>query len=198
MATAADSYRLSVSLEELFPIRTFRFIVCNTLAPGSETRVTNRRHPVLFYMLNGTVELQTEEKTVILRTGDFYFLDIGTSQVYRNLSPENTYMNVIGFSFTDPTLRIGDLKLPYSGNFLSSPIATGLFHKLHHCWMEQKPGYRLKVLALFFNILYCISASRQESLEIPPEYHRLQDVVRYIYDNCFTSDMVSLNEKRPS
>lgn len=189
MATAADSYRLSVSLEELFPIRTFRFIVCNTLVPGSETRVTNRRHPVLFYMLNGTVELQTEEKTVILRTGDFYFLDIGTSQVYRNLSPENTYMNVIGFSFTDPTLRIGDLKLPYSGNFLSSPIATGLFHKLHHCWMEQKPGYRLKVLALFFNILYCISASRQESLEIPPEYHRLQDVVRYIYDNCFTSDI---------
>lgn len=189
MATAADGYRLSVDLEELFPIRTFRFIVCNTLPPGNETRVRNRKYPVLFYMLNGEIEIEEDGSVVRLGTGDFYFLDMGTSQVYRNLSPENTYMNVIGFNFTDPDTRIRDLGLPRQGSFLSTPVASGLFHKLHHCWMEQKPGYRLQVLSLFFHILYHISVSSPQRTEIPSEYNRLQGVVRYIYDNCFTSDL---------
>lgn len=189
MATAADSYRRHVSLEELFPISTFRFIVCNNLEPGYETRVTSRRHPVLFYMINGAIEIEMDGRTVTLKTGDFYFLDIGTSQVYRNISPENTYMHVIGFSFADPETKLADLELPVTGNFNSTPIASGLFQKLHHCWMEQKPGYRLKVLSLFFNILHHISVSGAEGSEIPSEYHRLQNVVRYIYDNCFTKDI---------
>jgi len=189
MATAADGYRLSVDLEELFPIRTFRFIVCNTLPPGNETQVRNRKYPVLFYMLNGEIEIEEDGSVVRLGTGDFYFLDMGTSQVYRNLSPENTYMNVIGFNFTDPDTRIRDLGLPRQGSFLSTPVASGLFHKLHHCWMEQKPGYRLQVLSLFFHILYHISVSSPQGTEIPSEYNRLQGVVRYIYDNCFTSDL---------
>ena len=189
MATAADGYRLSVDLEELFPIRTFRFIVCNTLPPGNETRVRNRKYPVLFYMLNGEIEIEEDGSVVRLGTGDFYFLDMGTSQVYRNLSPENTYMNVIGFNFTDPDTRIRDLGLPRQGSFLSTPVASGLFHKLHHCWMEQKPGYRLQVLSLFFHILYHNSVSSPQRTEIPSEYNRLQGVVRYIYDNCFTSDL---------
>lgn len=189
MAAVADGYRLSVNVEELFPIRTFRFIVCNTLAPGYETQVKNRRYPVLFYMLNGSIEIEEEGRRIRLGTGDFYFLDMGTSQVYRNLSCENTYMNVIGFSFADPEIRIRDLGLPRQGNFLSVPVASGLFHKLHHCWMEQQPGYRMKVLALFFNILYHISVSDPCGAELPPEYHRLQKVVRYIYDNCFKSDI---------
>lgn len=191
MATKADSYRLHVSVEELFPISTFRFIVCNTLPPGNVTRVEKRKYPVLFYMLSGAISLEEAGKTVILKTGDFYFLDIGTTQVYRNLSKENTYMNVIGFTFTDESTLIRDLKLPVTGSFNTSPIAAGLFSKLHQCWMEQKPGYRMKVLALFFNILHYISVSDQEGAELPPEYHRLQDVVRYIYDNCFSSDITT-------
>lgn len=189
MATAADSYPRHVYLEELFPISTFRFIVCNNLVPGHETKVRNRQYPVLFYMINGAIEIDTEDGQIVLQTGDFCFLDMGSSQVYRNISPENTYMNVIGFSFSDPETRLSDLELPVRGSFAGSPIASGLFQKLHHCWMEQKPGYRMKVLALFFNILHHISVSNQGAPEIPSEYHRLQDVVRYIYDNCFTKDI---------
>lgn len=189
MATVADSYPRHVYLEELFPIRTFRFIVCNNLAPGYGTKVINRKYPVLFYMINGAIEIDTEDGQFVLQTGDFCFLDMGSSQTYRNISPENTYMNVIGFSFSDPETRLSELELPVRGSFSGSPIVAGLFQKLHHCWMEQKTGYRMKVLALFFNILHHISISNQGAPEMPSEYHRLQDVVRYIYDNCFTKDI---------
>lgn len=189
MAVQADRYRLSVSLEELFPIRTFRFIVCNTLNPGYETTVVDRKYPVLFYIISGAIEIEAEGSTVRLETGEFCFLDMGTTQTYRNAASENTYMNVIGFSFGDPAVRIRDLQFPASGSLLSDPVASGLFHKLHNCWMEQKPGYRMKVLALLFDILSHISASCPEGAESPGEYHRLQDAVRYIYDNCFLREI---------
>ena len=55
MSTIADGYRRPVELQALFPIHSFRFIVCNTLLPGQEVAVKNRAHPVLMYILNGCV-----------------------------------------------------------------------------------------------------------------------------------------------
>lgn len=190
MAVQADRYRLSVSVEDLFPISAFRFIVCNTLEPGYETQVLDRKYPVLFYIISGTIEIENAGSTVRLGTGEFCFLDLGTSQTYRNISPETAYMHVVGFSFGDPEVRLRDLPLPASGSLLSDPVASGLFQKLHHCWMEQRPGYRMKVLALFFDILSHISAAGPEGSEIPGEYHRLQDAVRYIYCNCFSGEIM--------
>ena len=189
MAVQADRYRRSVCMEELFPISTFRFIVCNALEPGYETCVRDRRYPVLFYIVSGAIEMETSEGTVRMGAGEFRFLDQQTSQTYRNLSPETTYMHVVGFSFGSPEVRIRDLPLPASGCLLADPVASGLFQKLHNCWMEQRSGYRMKVLALFFDILSHISAGSPEGTEIPGEYHRLQDAVRYIYNNCFSSEI---------
>lgn len=189
MAAVADDYRRYIRLEELFPVSTFCFVVCNNLEPRYETRVVKRRCPALFYILNGAIEMEEAGKTVILKTGDFLFVDMGSSQVYRNISPGNTYINAIGFSFSGPEISVSDLDIPVRGNFVRAPIVSDLFQKLHHCWIGQEPGYRLKVLALFFSILHYISISDREETKIPSEYHRLQNVVRYIYDNCFSSNI---------
>lgn len=187
MSTIADGYRRSVELQALFPIHSFRFIVCNTLLPGQEVAVKNRAHPVLMYILNGCVEIRTDSNTLTLHTGDFCFLEAQSSQIYQNTGTEATHLHLIGFSFSDPAYRCTDFSLPLNGNLNTSPIAIGLFHKLHHCWMEQKIGYPLKVLSLFFQILYHISICTQQ--EHPSEYHRLQPVVRYLYENCFSRDI---------
>ena len=57
-------------------------------------------------------------------------------------------------------------------------------------WNEQlAEGINADELALFFDILSHISAGSPEGTEIPGEYHRLQDAVRYIYNNCFSSEI---------
>lgn len=189
MSSVTEISRRAAELDVLFPVRTFRFIVCNTLSPGQSHDVRLRGHPVLFYVLSGCIEMRMDGETVLMNTGDFYFLDQGSGQHYRNASSENTYLYITGFHFADPVTRMRDLEIPVHGSFSDTPIVAGLFGKLHQCWMEHKPGCGMQLFSLFFNILHYISVHQAETTEFPPEYHRLQDLVHYIHDNCFRPEL---------
>ena len=189
MPHLTDSTPRAADMGAQFPVRQFRFVVCNTLTPGQRHNVVHRSHPVLFYVLSGSIEVLENDRRSVLNTGDFCFLDRGSSQDYGNISDENTYLYICGFDFYDPEARMRDFAIPVTGNFGGMPIVSGLFHKLHECWVEHKPGYQMRLFSLLYHILHYIALNQTDFVDIPPEYSRLQDVVRYVHDNCFRPEL---------
>lgn len=174
----------TVDYDEIIP--DIRYFICRYCTPNWLIQATVIDFVDLTYVVNGKATYTVNNIPYVAEKGDLICIP-NKSLRYAESDPDNP-MEAFASNLYLYNLKGMNVSLPFP---IHSTIGIhydllALYHELNFEWMRKKPGFTMKVRAIFLNILHryfsLLYKDTNENID-----HRVEMLVRHIHKNYYHS-----------
>lgn len=166
-----------------FKFDKFDYMVYRSILPRKHEQINHRRNWAMYYISEGSVEIEINDETYVLYENSYIFFDRNESYLMKNPSDHHATLYIITYVLPELDMTNAEFGIERYSNLEKDNAVASLVTRLFNTWTEKKTGYIIKSKSLFLNLIYNIIVSSNDTNLLLNEYSNLQRAIRYIHSN---------------
>lgn len=148
----------------------------------SDADATHREHHAISFRVKGNASYTYNNTFLSVQSGDILFVP---ENLDYHIKAQDEELYVIHFEM--PEIKQNDLEVLHITDYTK---AKKLFETCLEVWNKKEPGYQLKTLSIFFDILALITISSLQT-KTDESHQKIEPAIKYLHTN-FTQPELSV------
>ena len=185
-----------------FKFNDFEYMVYRSILPRKSEQINPRRNWGMYFISEGSIDIISNGESYHLEQNCYMFFDKNETYTLKNDCDKPVTLYIITYLLPESIMYHSDFGMEKFGELDKNSIIPSLISRLFITWLERKAGYIVKCRSIFYNIIYNLMVTANDSILNLDEYSKLQNAIRYIHsnytDNIKIEDLCSVSNYSPT